>query len=112
VLRDDSLSFDERRRVSPGKRPKFGESASLMSSSVRTSRSVMEELARSPFASSSAEGPLQAIRRNMLKKKRAARTLPSLRRRASVQTQLPGSGLTTLERARAKVRSAAKAYDK
>jgi Ca2+-binding EF-hand superfamily protein len=114
-LAEDSLSFEERRSLtqknptsSIGSIP-FG---SRSVSSVRSSNSLMSELTKSPFerGMDNFEGPLSSIRRSMLEKKRNARVLPSLKRRASVI--VPCKIIDALESAKHKVRQAAKNYDR
>lgn len=108
-LAGDTLSFNERRRV-VGKGRLKGGSVSL--STVRSNKSMMSELTGSAFPDGGAGGPLAAIRKSMLEKKRQGRTLPSLKRRTSVLAAVEVRATSWLEAAKRKVRKAGMNYDR
>ena len=113
-LASDALSFTERRKVIPRRIRKHNTGGSL--SSTRSVRSVMSELTKSPFEKGGGEqGPLTSIRRNMMLKKREGRkgVLPAVQRRASVEAvHQKMKTHVALERAKHKLKKAAKHYDR
>ena len=111
-LASDALSFSERRKVIPRRLKQNSLMGSL--ASTRSVRSTMSELTKSPFEDED-DGPLTSIRRNMMMKKRHARSgvLPAVSRRQSVQAMHEKlEKATALGSALHKVKKAAKKYDR
>lgn len=111
-LASDVLSFSERRKVIPRRIKANSSMGSLVS--TRSVRSTMSELTKSPFEDAE-DGPLTSIRRNMMLKKRHARSgvLPAVNRRASVQAVHESlERASPLESALHKLKKAAKKYDR
>ena len=79
----------------------------------RSVKAEMEELVRSPFEGGG-EGPLAAIRRSMMEKKRAARNRarPEVPGRDGGRDGGREEGRSELERAKEKIREAARLYDR